>query len=172
MIPCLVRVRDWNEESRLARVSMPSAAAPRYARPFVALLLTALVVCPLAAVNLWPFSNWELFSRLRTDQQIVWRAAAVDSAGREHDYPISALPLGDRPFRSFMLDFSERSAAERDAICTAWLGGATERFGSGTRLLSIYHLDWLLSERQGKRAAAPHRTLAWICSAKGAREVG
>ncbi len=154
----------------MARPSTPSAAAPRYARPFVALFLATLVVCPLASLNPWPFSNWELFSRLRTDQQTGWRAVAVDSAGREHVYPIASLPHGYRGFGSIMADFSERSAAERDAICAAWLRGATEQFGSGTRLLRIYHLQWLLSDRRGRRAAPPHPTLAWICSTKGARE--
>jgi hypothetical protein len=156
----------------MARPSTPSAAAPRCARLFVALFLATLVVCPLAAVNLWPFTNWELFSRLRTDQQIGWRALAVDSAGREHGYPIALLPHGYRPSGSIVADFSGRSAAERDAICSAWLRDASHRFGSGTRLVRIYRLEWLLSDRQGRRAAAPHPTLAWICSTKGAREVG
>jgi hypothetical protein len=138
----------------------------------VALLLTTLVVCPLAALNLWPFSNWELFSRLRTDQQIGWSALAVDTAGREHGYPIASLPHGYRPSGSTMADFSQRSAAERDVICAAWLRGAIERFGSGTRLVRIYQLEWLLSDRLGRRADPPHRTLVWICSTKGAREVG
>jgi hypothetical protein len=69
-----------------------------------------------------------------------------------------------------MAGFSKRSAADRDAICAAWLRGATEQFGSGTRLLRIYRREWLLSDRRGKRAAPPHRTLAWFCTAKGARE--
>lgn len=156
----------------MAHASTPSAAAPRYARSFVALFLATLVVCPLAALNLWPFSNWELFSRLRTDQQIGWSAVAVDSAGREHGYPIASLPHGHRPFRSIIANFSGRPGAEPDAICAAWLRGATEEFGSGIRLVRIYELEWLLSDRQGRRAAPPRRILAWICSTKGAREGG
>jgi hypothetical protein len=135
----------------------------------VALFLATLIVCALAAWNPWPFANWELFSRLRTDQETRWEAAAVDLAGRERDYPIASLPRGYWGFASIMADFSERSAAERDAICAAWLRGATAQFGSDTRLLRIYHLEWLLSDRQGSRAAPPRRVLAWICGAKGAR---
>ncbi len=153
----------------MAGPSSASAGAPRSARPFVALFLATLVVCALAAWNPWPFANWELFSRLRTDQQTRWEAVAVDLAGREHHYPIASLPRGYRGFASIMADFFERSAAERDAICAAWLRGATARFGSDTRLLRINHLEWLLSDRQGSRAAPPHRALAWICTAKGAR---
>ena len=138
----------------------------------MALFLTTLVVCALAAWNLWPFSNWELFSRLRTDRLTGWDAVAVDLAGRVRDYPIALLPHGYRGFGFIVANFSERSAAERDAICAAWLRGATERFGPSTRLLRIYRLERLVSDRQGNRAAPPHRTLAWICSAKGAHEAG
>ena len=138
----------------------------------MALFLATLVVCALAALNPWPFSDWELFSRLRTDQQTSWKAVAVDWAGRKRDYPIASLAHGYRRFGSFMADFSERSPTERDAICAAWLRNATEQFGPSTRLVMIYHVEWLLSDRQGNRAAPRHRTLAWTCSAKGAREAG
>jgi hypothetical protein len=142
-----------------------SRAAPRYARPFVALFLAALVVCALVPFNAWPFSDWELFSRLRTDRQTGWEAIAVDSAGRERDDPIA-------PYRTFVSvanHFPGRSAAERDASCISWLHDATVRFGTGTRFVRIYRLEWLLSDRRGNRAASRHRTLTWVCSAKGAR---
>jgi hypothetical protein len=147
-----------------------ASAAPRYARPFVALFLATLVVCAVAAVNLWPFSNWELFSRLRTDRQTGWAAVAVDQSGRAHPYPIVSLGHGYRGFGFIAAHLAERSPAERNAICTAWLRGATERFGPSTRLVGIYRLAWLLSDREGERAAPPRRALAWTCGAKGARE--
>jgi len=146
-----------------------STAAPRFARPFVALFLTALVVCPLAGLNPWPFSNWELFSRLRSDRAATWAAAAVDPAGRERGYRFQSFPRGHRGFEVTMTHFSEHSANERDAICAAWLRSASEQLGPSTRLLRIYHLTWRLSDRRGGRAAPPDRTLAWICSEKGAR---
>jgi hypothetical protein len=138
----------------------------------VALFLATLVICPLAALNAWPFTNWELFSRLRTDQQTGWEAVAVDGSGHGRAYPIASVPPRYRDFGSIMAGFPKRSSVEQDKICVAWLRGAVDQFGSGTRLLRIYHLKWLLSDRQGSRAAPPHRTLAWICSAKGARETG
>jgi hypothetical protein len=132
------------------------------------MFLAAVVVFPLAALNPWPFSNWELFSRLRTDQQTGWKAVAVDSAGRERDYPIASLAPGHRGFPSLLAAFSERSAAVRHSICVAWLRGAAEEFGPSTELLRIYHREWLLSDRQGNRAAPPHLTLAWTCSERRA----
>ncbi|MHB8642549.1 MAG: hypothetical protein ACYDA3_06670 [Gaiellaceae bacterium] len=144
-------------------------AAPRYARPFVALFLATLVVCALAAWNCWPFSNWELFSRLRTDRQIVWDAVAVDRSGRERDYAIASLPHGYRGFVFIAARLAQRSAGVRNEICVTWLRGAVARYGPGTQLVRIYELERLLSDRQGKRAAPPYRTLAWTCSTKGAR---
>ena len=156
----------------MARPSPGEAPPPRYVRPFVAVFLTALVVCAVAAVNLWPFSNWELFSQLRTDRQTGWGAVAIDRSGRARNYSIAALAHGYRGFGSIVEHFAERPAEQRDAICAVWLGGATAQFGSSTRQVRIDHLSWLLSDRRGKRAAPPHRTPVWTCSAGGAREAG
>jgi hypothetical protein len=147
-----------------------SAAAPPHARSFVAVLVATLVVCALVPLNLWPFSNWELFSRLRMDRQTGWALVAVDSTGRARAYPVASLARGYRSLASVMANFSERSVTERNAACAAWLQGARERFGSSTRVVRIYRLEWLLSDRQGNRAAPPHTALAWVCTGKGARE--
>lgn len=127
-------------------------AAPRYARPFVAAFLLAIVVCALAPLNLWPFSNWELFSRLRTAQETSWEAVAVNVSGREHGYPIRPTPVQDR---------------SRD--CGEWLNAAQKPFGTGTRVVLVYRVERLLSDRQGSRAESPRRTLAWSCRSKGTR---
>ena len=75
---------------------MASAAAPRYARPFAVAFLALIVVCAFVPLNLWPFSNWELFSRLRTDKETAWEAVAINRSGSERDYPIAAVPRADR----------------------------------------------------------------------------
>jgi hypothetical protein len=152
--------------------SAAGAAPPRHARPFVALFLVALVVCPLAVVNLWPFSSWELFSHLRTDRETTWEAIAVDGSGRQHYDPLESLSHGYRGFDLIMLRFSTRPAASRDAVCATWLREADAGLGPGTKLLRIYRLQWRLSDRRGDRTAPPRRSLAWVCNAKGAREVG
>jgi len=146
--------------------------APRYAWPFVAVFLATLVVCALVPFNPWPFSDWELFSRLRTDRQSAWEAIAVESSGLRIAYPLASLPHGYRGFASTMAHFSERSAAGRDAMCETWLRTATEHLGSNTSLFRIDELSWLLSGRRGSRRAPRRRIDEWTCSAKGAREVG
>jgi hypothetical protein len=145
-----------------------SSVIPRHARTFVALFLTAVVLCPLAAVNAWPFSSWRLFSTLRTAHQVSWQAVAVDSGGREQEYSVAALPHGYRGFGRIMDGFSTRSVGSRNAICGAWLQGAVEQLGPGAKLVKIYRLDWVLSRRRGGRARGLHRTPAWICDAGGA----
>jgi hypothetical protein len=144
------------------------AAAPRHARPIVVVFTAMLVVCALGPFNLWPFSNWQLFSHLRTDQQSGWDAVAIDSSGHTRDDPIASLPSGHSGFASTMAAFAHRSPSARDAICDAWLNAAAEKFGPSTRLLKIYRLQWLLSDRHGDRPPPRHRTLVLSCSERGA----
>lgn len=146
-----------------------SATVPRHARAFVALLLAALVLCAVTSVNAWPLSSWRLFSSLRSDRQTSWQAVAVDASGRAQDYPIASSAHGYRGFGHIVSGFPKRSDTRRDAICAAWLSGATTQFGPSTEFLRIYRLDWLVSRRQGDRAGAPRRTLAWICDLQGVR---
>jgi hypothetical protein len=146
--------------------SLAGAPAPRFARSFVALFLAALLVCAIAPFNLWPFSNWELFSRLRSDQETGWEMVAIDRTDRGR---VDPLPHGYRSFSSVIAQFPRRSSAQRDAICAVWVRDATQHFGPSTRLLRIYQLEWLLTDRHGHRRAPRHRTLVWICTAKGAR---
>jgi hypothetical protein len=118
-------------------------AAPRYARPFVAAFLVMLVVCSLAPLNLWPFSNWELFSRLRTGRLTTWALVSVGPKGLVREVPIPRIP-----------------PAQRHSFCTVWLRHA--------RIVDVYRFDRLLSVRVGSHSAPPRRTLAWTCDAKGA----
>ena len=130
--------------------------------------LATLVVCALGGFNLWPYSNWELFSRLRTDQETGWDVVALDSVGDVRDDPTASLPYVHRGFGSTMAVFPDRSPYAQDAICDAWLNDATKKFGESTRLLKIYRLHWLLSDRHGSRAAPRQRTLVVTCRERSA----
>jgi hypothetical protein len=152
----------------LAPPPSDSADAPRYARPFVAVFLGTMVVCAVASVNAWPFSSWRLFSSLRTDRQLSWQAVAVDARGDERAYPIGPMAHGYRGFRPVMVGFARRTPSSRDAICRAWLRGATKRFGPDTTAVRIYDLTWRVSHRRGERAGPAVRTMAWTCTPEGA----
>jgi len=120
-------------------------AAPRYARPFVAIFVGMVVVCALAPLNLWPFSNWELFSRLRGPVESYWEAVVEDHG----------LVVVDDTIRPH-------------TACLPLLRSATARFGPATDV-RIYHVERLLSDRIGSHAAPPYRTLVATCTAKGVR---
>jgi len=141
------------------------AVVSRYVRVFVAVLLTMLVVCAAVPVNLWPFSNWELFSRLRGDRQTSWQALAVDAAGHVRSFPIDRLPHGYRGFEFEMRSFAAKPAAARNSICAAWLAGAERRLGPSTQVVRIYRDEWRLSQPH----VPPRSTLAWVCGPGGAR---
>ena len=136
--------------------------ACRLARPFVILFVAAIVVCAIVPLNAWPFSNWELFSHPRGDRETGWLAVAVDRSGHEHVVSTRALPHGRGHFDAFAVGLGQGSSAARDATCKVWLRST----GATTTSLDVYRLSWLLSDRSGDRAAPPHRTLAWTCTAK------
>jgi hypothetical protein len=120
-------------------------AAPRYARPFVAIFVGMVVVCALTPLNLWPFSNWELFSRLRGPVESYWEAVVEDHGLVVVDYTIGP-----------------------HTACLPLLRSATARFWPATDV-RIYHVERLLSDRLGSQAAPPYRTLVATCTAKGVR---
>src|SRR5712672_427014 len=111
----------------LARPPSASGAAPRHARAFVVVFVATVVVSAVAGLNLWPFSSWELFSRLRTPQEQGWQAVAVGPAGHDRVDPIASLPHGYRGFPFIMDSFSTRPAAQRNAICHVWLDRAARQ---------------------------------------------
>ena len=119
----------------------------RHARVFVAAFLTVLVVCVAVPANVWPFSNWELFSRLRGPLESRWEAVV------EHNGVVVDETTGPH------------------TACGSILRSATARFGPATGV-RIYHIELLLSDRSGGHAARPSRTLVVTCAAKGASAPG
>lgn len=148
------------------------APAPRFARPFVAVFLLAIVICPLAIIEAWPFNSWRLFSNLRYDAQASWAAVAVDAHGVRSPYPVASLGHGYRGFGFLMREFPRDSPARRGALCDAWLAGARGRDAAPVERVLIYRLRWRLSERSGEHARPAARTLAYTCTAAGAHEAG
>ena len=114
---------------------------------FVAAFLTMLVVSAVAPANLWPFSNWELFSRLRGPVE-SYSEAVVEHHGVVADYTIAP-----------------------HTACAPLLRSATVRFGQATDV-RIYHVERLLSDRIGAHAGPPYRTLVATCTAKGVHAPG
>jgi hypothetical protein len=143
------------------------ALPPRGVRIFVAVFLSAFVVCGLFGLELWPLTGWRLFSQLRTDHQVAWRATAVGEEG-ERQIVFAELPRAYRNFPLVMRTFARLPSAEREAACRAWLEAAG-RERPGTRAVRLYRIDWYLSHRFGPRDGPPPRfTLLLSCDREAA----
>ena len=135
----------------------------RGVRAFVALFLAAFVVCGVAGIEAWPLTGWRLFSQLRTDHQVAWRATAVGEDG-ETQIRFAELPRAYRNFPLVMRTFAGLPRVEQTAACQAWLEAA-RRDQPGTSAVRIYRVDWYLSHRHGSRDGPPvsgFRT--WMCA--------
>jgi hypothetical protein len=142
---------------------MSEAPAPRFARPFVAVFLVAVVVSAVATLEAWPLTGWRLFSHLRTDEQSAWSATAVDERGREVAYPLGRSEMGYRGFIFLMGGFAERSPAEQQELCDTWREGTEALLGFEAREVRIYLSEWRLSEREGDRAVRGEPHLRYVC---------
>lgn len=134
----------------------------RGVRVFVAMFLSAFTVCGLLGLELWPLTGWRLFSQLRTDHQVGWRATVVGEGG-ESQIAFSQLPRAYRNFPLVMRTFAGLPRAEQTAACRAWLDAA-QRERPGASEVRIYRVDWYLSHRRGPRDGPPPRsTLLLVC---------
>jgi len=135
---------------------------PRGVRAFVAVFLSAFVACGLLGLELWPLTGWRLFSELRTDHQVTWRATVV--AGEEEaQIAFAELPRAYRNFPLVMRTFAGLPPAEQTAACRAWLDAALRERPQATEV-RIYRVDWYLSHRNGARdGPPPTSTLLLAC---------
>jgi hypothetical protein len=134
----------------------------RGVRGFVAVFLSAFLLCGLLGLELWPLTGWRLFSELRTDRQVTWRATVV-AAGEETQIAFAELPRAYRNFPLVMRTFADMPAGRQAATCRAWLDAARREDADATEV-RIYRVDWYLSHRHGSRDGPPPRsTLLRAC---------
>jgi hypothetical protein len=133
----------------------------------VVAFLATVVLCAALTVEAWPFTAFHLFSHVREDRQTGWSAVAIDARGEARPYPLNQLSQGYRGFRFLLVGFDDRSSGEKDAICRTWVEGAPKLIGLEATVVRLYALSWRLSDRVGDRAAPPHRTLRYVCTAGG-----
>lgn len=160
-----------NGEEDGAAARRGAATAPRLARPFVLLLLAAILAAAIFTWEPWPITSFRLFSHLREDHRRGWSAATVGPDGREAPLAIPELSSGFRGFNFRMAEFESASWARRDAICRAWTAPLrSQGTGRGTDI-RLYRTSWRLSRRieAAERPAPPSRSLAFVCTPAGAR---
>jgi hypothetical protein len=128
------------------------------------LFLAAFLACGLLGIEAWPLTGWRLFSHLRTDHQVSWRAVTVDSRGRETPIPFARLPRGYRNFVLVMKTYASLPPRQQADVCAAWTSGV-RKLGESVELVRIYRVDWYLSQRHGFGDAPPPKvTLTHTCA--------
>ena len=145
---------------------------PRLARPFVAVLLAAMVACAVFAWEPWPLTSFRLFSTLRADEQSAWEATTVDRDGKELPYPLGGEDHGFRGFPFTMTEFAGAAEGRRDELCRTWVDAAPMLVGREAEEVRIYRRTWRLSEREGDRALPGERALVYVCTSEGVADAG
>ena len=140
-------VRDDRGRSRIGRASLAPGARLRRRVP------RRLRRLRLFGLELWPLTGWRLFSQLRTDHQVAWRATAVGEDGEKQI--LAELPRAYRNFPLVMRTFSELPPAEQAAVPRVARGRAAR--AAGTHTVRLYRIDWYLSHRHGPRDGPPPR---------------
>ena len=152
----------------LVRLTMPeSDRVPRLARPFVVLLIAALITSAVFAWEPWPLTSFRLFSHPRADEQTRWLATAVGPDGRETPYPLGSLPSGFRGFPFVMAEFVGADPARRNQLCRTWVGAVPELLGREAAEVRLYLRRWQLSRRRGDRALPGTKELMYTCTSEG-----
>jgi hypothetical protein len=141
---------------------------PRLARPFVVLLIAALIASAAFAWEPWPLTSFRLFSNSRADEQTGWLATAVGPDGRETPYPLGSAPSGFRGLPFVMAEFVDASPARRNQLCRTWVGAAPELLGREAAEVRLYLRRWQLSRRRDDRALPGTRELVYSCTPEGA----
>jgi hypothetical protein len=89
-------------------------------RVFVWSFLAAIAVCALGGHEVWPLTEWRLFSHVRTEVVRGWQVVAVDQAGDERVVPLDDLPMRYRGWRQVAAGLASRPEEERLAVCRTW----------------------------------------------------
>jgi hypothetical protein len=130
---------------------------PRLARPFVALLIAAMVASALFVWEPWPLTSFRLFSHLRADEQTAWQATAVERNGDELRYPLGFA----------IREFVDADDPRRDELCRTWVAAAPEIVAREAVEVRLYRRRWRLSERSGDRALPGRQEHVFTCTSVG-----
>ena len=135
----------------------------RGVRAFVAVFLTAFVAVGLLRVEVWPFSGWELFSRVRTGEVQGWLATAVGANGVERPIPFGSFAADHRGELQVLKGFARLSPGERQDVCRAW-AAEMGRVGAGTAIeIRVYAATD--STRRPRHPSELRRDLRYVCPA-------
>jgi hypothetical protein len=144
--------------------SAANEEVPLRIRVFVAVFLSAFLLCGLTGVEAWPLSGFRLFSHLRTEDHVGWTATSEDRVGQETPIPFHFLPEAYRGFGFVARELPGMSAVDRLATCRAWAEAVRERFGREVVAIHVYRSDVSLLPREGTRSSGTtERRLVTTC---------
>ncbi len=136
---------------------------PARIRAFVWLFLAAFALCGFAKIEAWPLTGWRLFSELRHERTISWRAMGVSGSGAEARFSFGDLPAGYHWGANLLSAFASMPASEQTAVCDAWTHAARGR-GLDVAAIRVYRLERVVSDRVGSRGAPEEAaTLMFTC---------
>jgi hypothetical protein len=134
-----------------------------WARPFVAIVLGAFLVCGIGGIEAWPLSGFRLFSAPRGSVATAWRLVAIAEDGALVPVNISRLGAGYRGFGAFARTFDELSSRDRSELCRVW-SEAAARIGIQAVGFMVVRIDQALVPRVGDGPRdGPHRRVTGTC---------
>jgi hypothetical protein len=137
-----------------------------WARPFVAILLAAIVTCGLLGIEAWPLSGFRLFSAPRSSLSTGWRLVAITTDGEQVSVNVSRFGAAYRGFGFVARSFDDLTASERAALCGVWRR-ATLSIGIDAAGLMLVRVEQQLEPRDRNGPLTdPHRTVEATCSAE------
>jgi hypothetical protein len=137
-------------------------SAPVWARRYVAVFLTAFLVCGVFGFEAWPLTGWRLFADARERVQPGWRALAVAPDGTERPLPFRDLDAGYSGSVQVLGRFGDLSPAGQAAVCDAWARAMRER-GEPVAAIRVQRTSTDVGDRHGDRAAPPDAVTHWVC---------
>ena len=134
-----------------------------WARPFVAVVLAAFLLCGVLGIEAWPLSGFRLFSAPRSSVTTAWRLVALTADGEEVPVNVSRFGAAYRGFGFVARSFDQLPASEQVAVCRAWLRAAAS-IGVDAATLQLVKVDQPLMPRddEGPRSE-PRRTIVSTC---------
>ena len=126
-----------------------------WARPFVAIVLGAFLVCGIGGIEAWPLSGFRLFSAPRGSVATAWRLVAVEEDGAVVPVNISRLGAGYRGSGASARSFDELSSRDRSELCGVWAEAAS-RIGIHAVGFMVVRIDQSLVPREGDGRATDH----------------
>jgi hypothetical protein len=135
-------------------------------RVFVLAVLAAVVVAGFGGVEEWPLTGWRLYSRLRSEHSVAWRAVSVDDAARETVIDPQGLPLGFRHVDFLLRQFPDYDRDEREEVCEALADGERDR-GRPVEEVRIYRVVQTRDFDEGEVRVDEVPSLRYVCARSG-----